>query len=373
MSRKENGTRVKMDHQCVWTAHAAIAFLVLALLVPRLLQSRDAASYKPLTLMHNETNLLPRGFREGFVPVHHDESTLSRVADHRGPVSPRLLHLYYVTNFNPGSCSSNVVLVHATGFNANGWFGTAERAPVLATPTDSFNQSIASRFTRAGHCVTAFDLRGHGRSDVTSGPYTVPLFAADIAQALEVLFGEGHRYHLVGMSLGFGTALSIAMNYGNRVITVSGNGFLTDMTKNAGLAAYLFSRQWLIHAMGMSALGTMAEGAIQCNPSGLLSEAFSHMSVEGYYLTAQSWLPFNEREKLGKIEAAVLYMHPALDVQAGYTPENLGEDVALIKEAKLVLFHEDDGQGGQFDHCMVLVRPEKFLAPVLSWINDHRV
>ena len=54
-----------------------------------------------------------------------------------------------------------------------------------------------------------FDLRGHGRSDVTPGPYTVPLFAADIHSAMSTLFGADHQYHVYGHIVGFGAALSL--------------------------------------------------------------------------------------------------------------------------------------------------------------------
>lgn len=70
-----------------------------------------------------------------------------------------------------------VLLVHATGFHARSWDAVARRLP--------------------GRRVIAVDMRGHGRSERTDGPYTWRRFGNDIVDLVRVLdlrgaVGVGH-------------------------------------------------------------------------------------------------------------------------------------------------------------------------------------
>jgi 3-oxoadipate enol-lactonase len=61
----------------------------------------------------------------------------------------------------------------------------------------------------------AIDLRGHGRSSKPPGPYSVPMFAADVLALLDQLQIE--RASLVGLSMGGGTSQTFALAYPERV------------------------------------------------------------------------------------------------------------------------------------------------------------
>jgi len=63
--------------------------------------------------------------------------------------------------------------------------------------------------------VIAPDLRGHGRSDKPPGPYSMALFAADVAALLDTLSID--RAHIVGLSLGGLVAQRLAINFPDRV------------------------------------------------------------------------------------------------------------------------------------------------------------
>src|SRR5512138_1073317 len=58
--------------------------------------------------------------------------------------------------------------------------------------------------------VITCDLRGHGQSDKQAGPYTIPLFATDLASLLAGLGVDSA--HLVGISLGGAVALQCALD-----------------------------------------------------------------------------------------------------------------------------------------------------------------
>ncbi len=65
------------------------------------------------------------------------------------------------------------------------------------------------------HRVLMPDLRGHGRSDVPPGPYTVPQMADDIAGFLEATGTDSA--HMVGLSLGGAVAQALAVRHPTRV------------------------------------------------------------------------------------------------------------------------------------------------------------
>ena len=146
----------------------------------------------------------------------------------------------------------------------------------------------------------------------------MPLFAADVHAAMTSLFGKDARYHVYGHSVGFGVALSLGLNYGDSVVTVSGSGFLSDRT-NEDFAAWLFSREIVIKTLGMWVLAKLGPVAIQCHPPGRMDWSTSHITIDGYARTSASWLHYNEREKVHTMKAPTLYMFPALDTLCGYT------------------------------------------------------
>ena len=63
--------------------------------------------------------------------------------------------------------------------------------------------------------VVAPDLRGHGRSSKPAGPYSIALFASDVAALLAALSIE--RAHVVGLSLGGLVAQQMALDFPERV------------------------------------------------------------------------------------------------------------------------------------------------------------
>jgi 3-oxoadipate enol-lactonase len=89
-----------------------------------------------------------------------------------------------------------VLLIHGVGGDSSNWAPIAER--------------LASHFD-----VIAMDLRGHGRSDLITGP----LEADDLARdAVQVLDEAGvRRCAVVGFSLGGAVALALALGHPDRV------------------------------------------------------------------------------------------------------------------------------------------------------------
>ncbi|MBB4012659.1 3-oxoadipate enol-lactonase [Niveibacterium umoris] len=89
-----------------------------------------------------------------------------------------------------------MTLLHALGADQSIWDAQAE--------------ALAQRFT-----VLRPDLRGHGRSGVTPGAYSLPQLAADIVAIWDALRVE--RSHVVGISLGGFIAQHLALDWPARV------------------------------------------------------------------------------------------------------------------------------------------------------------
>lgn len=63
--------------------------------------------------------------------------------------------------------------------------------------------------------VLRYDMRGHGKSDITSGPYTLELLADDVVGLLDAL--KIGRVHFVGLSIGGMIGQSLALNHAHRL------------------------------------------------------------------------------------------------------------------------------------------------------------
>jgi pimeloyl-ACP methyl ester carboxylesterase len=71
----------------------------------------------------------------------------------------------------------------------------------------------------AAYRVISPDLRGHGRSGKPAGPYSIALFASDVAALLDALSID--RAHVVGLSLGGLVAQQLAMDWPDRVLSLT--------------------------------------------------------------------------------------------------------------------------------------------------------
>ena len=364
-----------------WSMWIAVAAALCALSLRYLSREnlvRDAQFYQPLPNLS-----LPPTMRSGSVTVRHSKATLLQVADAQGPSPDEPVDMAYHTSYAPDNpeCSpkKHVLLIHGTGFNKDTFFWTKDTlqktghegvASVLSPQL--LVQSIVDRLhaSEPGICVTAIDLRGHGNSSVTAGPWSVRLLAADVAEALQLIHGQEVKVHAYGHSVGFGIVLDIAFHYPQLLWSASGGGFLPDMSANNGWLAWIFSRAPVVNALGMELNGAVGGGSISLStPAAFITELFRFVQLRGHLYTAQSWLHYNQIDQVSTMKVPVLWLHPIRDDLCDFTMEKVQRQFNQLPTAngnKLIVYNVS----GDEDHCYNYLDPDKYFGDVIDFVKS---
>lgn len=88
----------------------------------------------------------------------------------------------------------------------------------LGASTQDWDAQVS--FFEKKYQILTFDLRGHGKTDKPETPYTVPLFAADVADLIRSLLGY-RQVHVIGHSLGGMVAFQLALDSPELVKTLT--------------------------------------------------------------------------------------------------------------------------------------------------------
>lgn len=176
--------------------------------------------------------------------------------------------------------------------------------------------------------VIAVDLRGHGKSPVPQGPYSVADMAEDVLAVLDSLGRD--RVHLVGLSLGGAIAQWIAVHRPARALT------LTLLCTSARFGE---SQAWLDRAAAVRTDGTesLADAVLSrwFTPE-LISRdtelAARHRAMisatpdEGYAASCEALSQWDNRADLGRISV------PTLVVAGEQDPATTPADMAIIAD-----------------------------------------
>ena len=184
--------------------------------------------------------------------------------------------------------------------------------------------------------VVRYDTRGHGRSPVPHGPYTIDDLADDLVALLDRLgFAKAH---LVGLSLGGMTAMRVAIRDPARVETLA----LLCTGAQLPPASGWTDRAALVRAQGSAAV---AEAVVQrwftpayLNAHPQIRSANEQMvaatPAEGYAACCEAIAALDLREQLSVITAPTLAI--AGDGDSATPPAKLEEIVARIPGSRLL-------------------------------------
>lgn len=147
-------------------------------------------------------------------------------------VAPDGVRLHYAVQ---GNGPIRIALTHSLAMSGDFW------APVVAALGESAT-------------ILTWDCRGHGASDKPAGPYSVELFADDLAAVFQAAGWE--RALCAGASMGGTVTLAFAARYPERVLALG----LIDTTASYGVDA---PRAWEERAVKAKAEGLASLAAFQ--------------------------------------------------------------------------------------------------------------
>jgi 3-oxoadipate enol-lactonase len=191
-------------------------------------------------------------------------------------------------------------------------FDGLEKGPVLVFSNSlgndigMWNAQVAA-FSRT-HRVLRYDSRGHGKSEVPPGPYTIESLSRDLVALLDGL--EIDRVHLCGLSLGGMTGIWLAANAPDRLDRI----VLANTSARLGPPQMWDDRINMVRAQGMKAIADIvlqrwftpsfrleAPDAVEDCRRMLLET-----SAEGYASCCAAIRDMDQVELLGKITKPVL-------------------------------------------------------------------
>lgn len=230
------------------------------------------------------------------------------------------VNLYYRIDAPPDGDAPWLVLSNALGTDVSLW------TPQIA--------AFSRRFR-----VLRYDARGHGRSSVPPGPYTIEQLCGDVLGLMDALAIE--RAHVCGISLGGVTAMALAARHGGRV------GRLVDVS---ALPRNLAPREVWLERMEQARRGgmpTLAAASVERwlsaafrAQSPLISEAIRdvvrHTDVEGYVASCAVVANTDLSQEVVRIAAPTLIVSGTHD--AGFPVDEGRSLAARIPGARHVAF-----------------------------------
>jgi 3-oxoadipate enol-lactonase len=160
--------------------------------------------------------------------------------------------------------------------------------------------------------VIRYDHRGHGRSEVTEGPYSFEQLCNDAVALLDALNIE--RAHFVGLSMGGMTALGLAIDHPDRLLSICSANCVATIPPE-GLKVW-DERIAAISAGGLEPIleGTLqrwfTEPTISSRPQEMaaVKTMIAATPVDGYLGCCGALKKLNYLDRLGQIELPTLFI-----------------------------------------------------------------
>ena len=203
--------------------------------------------------------------------------------------------------------SANGASIHYAVDGHGPWLTLAHPLGADLTVWDDLVPKLTDHFR-----VLRYDSRGHGRSDITPGPYAIAQLAADATALLSSL--EIPYTHFVGISMGGAVAQQVALDAPERIASLT----LIDTTAGYDDAdAKLFlarAAQARSHGMKELAQGTLerwlGERFRKRHPETAerIRALVAGADPEGFAAACEALASFDVRARLAEIEAPTLVL-----------------------------------------------------------------
>ncbi|MCP4141979.1 MAG: alpha/beta fold hydrolase [Chloroflexi bacterium] len=238
-----------------------------------------------------------------------------------------------------------LVFVHGLGSSSQDW----------KFQRDFFSKSFQ---------VIAYDVRGHGQSEKPKGPYSVPLFAKDLAELLNELNVE--KAHIVGLSMGGWIAFQFAVDYPEKLRSMTIVNSWADMRLKTwqDWKGY-FQRAVIFRLFSMRKIGEVLGAKLFIKPEqkGLLNdfvESWAKNHKASYMASFHAGIGWSVEDRLGEIRVPVLVIaadedYFPLETKKAYADKIPNARLAVIEDSR---------------HAVSVERPDEFNRALLTFLQE---
>ena len=209
-----------------------------------------------------------------------------------------------------------------------------------------------------------YDVRGHGESEKAKPPYSVSLFAKDLAELLGELGIS--KAHLVGISMGGWIAFQFGLDYPEmtRSLTII-NSWADMRPKNFQERKTLFQRNVLFRLFSMRKIGEILGPRIFIKPEqkdllDTLVENWAKNHKPSYMASMKAGTGWSVADQLDQIKCPVLVVAADED----YTPVSAKQEyVDKLPNARLVVLEDSR-------HATPVEKPDEFNQVLLAFLQE---
>ncbi len=204
------------------------------------------------------------------------------------------------------------------------------------------------------HKVFSIDLRGHGQSSKTPGPYNMPLFAKDTAQVIRAL--DLPSVHILGISLGGMVAFQLALDYPELVRDlVIVNSVPELIAQNLQDRISFWQRLLIVRLFGLEKMGQVLAERFFTEPEQegirqIFRQRWAENHKPSYLASLKAAFGWSVLGRLGEIQARTLVIGSEGDYFSNTEKE---EYTRLIPNAELIIV-----EGAR--HALPAEKPEEF-------------
>jgi 3-oxoadipate enol-lactonase len=213
----------------------------------------------------------------------------------------------------------NLVFIHGLGSSTRDW-------------------EFQTEYFYKNYRVITLDLRGHGQTDKPQGPYSIELFANDVASLLKSI--DAAPAHVIGLSMGGAVTFHLCTDHPEVVKTACITNMSAAMpVKTFAQKRMYYMRYLIVHLLGMRKMGEVIASKVFLKPHqqslrDMLKERWAENSKKQYLASLAALKNWSVMDRLYMISCPVLIVHSEFD----YTPrEHKEEYTAIIPNAEFVI------------------------------------
>ena len=211
--------------------------------------------------------------------------------------------------------------------------------------------------------VITLDLRGHGQTDKPKGPYSISMFAEDIAELIKSL--KVDPVHVVGISLGGAIGFHLAIDHPD----ITKSLVVVNMSASVPIKTLkekqmFFLRVLIVKMMGMRKMGKVLAKRLFIKPEQeelreRMASRWAENDKKAYLSSLKTLKNWSVLERLREIKCPTLVVSSDED----YTPLSAKEEyTAMIPNAKLVVI--EDAR-----HAVSVEKPEEFNTILMDFLK----